>query len=122
MADKHHRFNNDFKNRPYGRLDWVGYLLALKHTMSNQFARSQGRQQIADCRLGGRPPCVALDVDDGLLGPTGDPGEGHRERPVCVIDSLLHRNGPFYAGFPPRPVRRRTLIADGLNFTSAQWS
>jgi hypothetical protein len=58
--------------------------------MSNQFAGSQSGQQIADCRLGGRPSSV-LDVEDSLLGPVSDPGEGHPKRPVTVSDSLLHR-------------------------------
>ncbi len=88
MAEKHHRLNDDLKSGPYDCLDWV------KDTMRNQFAGSQSRQQIADCRLGGRPSSV-LDVEDSLLGPEGDPGEGHPERPVRVIDSLLHRNGFF---------------------------
>jgi hypothetical protein len=30
MAEKHRRFNDDLKGGPYGRLDWVGYPLALK--------------------------------------------------------------------------------------------
>jgi hypothetical protein len=92
MAEKHHRLNDDLKGGPYGRLDWVGYPLALKHTMRNQFAGSQSRQQIADCRLGGRPSSVP-DLDDSLLGSVGDPGERHPKRPVRVIDSLSHRNG-----------------------------
>jgi hypothetical protein len=70
----------------------VGYALALKHAMSSQFAGSQGRQQIADCCLGGRPSSV-LDIGDILLGAVGNPGERHPERPVRVNDSLSHRNG-----------------------------
>ena len=59
-------FNDDLKSRPYGRLDCVRYPLSFKHTMSNQFARSQSREQIADCRLGRRPSSV-LEFDDILL-------------------------------------------------------
>jgi predicted nucleic acid-binding protein len=32
-----------------------------------------------------------LDVDDGLLGPVGDPGEHHAERPVRVSDASMPR-------------------------------
>jgi hypothetical protein len=112
MAEKHHRLNDDLKGGPYGRLDWVGYPLARKHTMRNQFAGSQSRQQIADCRLGGRPSSV-LDLDDSLLDSVGDPGERHPKRPVRVIDSLSHRNGLSKAGSRPTlrssPARRELV-------------
>jgi hypothetical protein len=92
IASVYHRFNDDLKTGPHGCLDWVGYALAFKHAMSSQFARSQGRQQIADCGRGERPSSV-LDIDDVLLGAVGNPGKRHRERPMRVSDSLWHRKG-----------------------------
>jgi hypothetical protein len=92
-AAKQQPFDPDLKREPHGRLDRVGYPLSLKHAMRNQLAGSQSRLQIADCRLGGRPPSV-LDIDDGLLGPVGEPGENHGEGPTCVLDSPLH-HGPI---------------------------
>jgi hypothetical protein len=103
VASKYHRFNDDLKGGPYGRLDWVGYALALKHAMSNQFAGSQGRKQIVDRCLGGRPSSV-LDIDDILLAAVGDPGERQPERPVRVNDSLLHRDGLFMPAPGPGPT------------------
>jgi len=91
--------------------------------MGNQFAGSQSGQQIADCRLGGHPSSV-LDVDDSLLVPVGDPGERHPERPMCVVDSLLH--DLFYSRFRRRldaavscrpfcvDIPRKTLVVISL--------
>ena len=112
MAREHRRFNDDLKIGPYSRLDWVGDPFALKQSMGNQFAGSQSREEIADCRLRGRPSRV-FDVDDSLLGPIGDPGERHHERPMCIIDSLLHRNSPFCASFrrPDSGETRRAAIS-----------
>jgi hypothetical protein len=47
VARKHRRFIEDLKIGPYGRLDGVGARLTLKRAMSNQFAGSQRRQQMA---------------------------------------------------------------------------
>ena len=43
VASKYHPFSDDLKGGPYGRLDWMGYPLALKHAIGNQFAGSQSR-------------------------------------------------------------------------------
>jgi hypothetical protein len=45
-----------------------------------------------------------LDIDDSPLAAVGDPGDRHRERPVRVNDSLLHRNGLSMPAPGPGPT------------------
>jgi hypothetical protein len=53
VAGKPHRLYDDLEICPDGGLDCVVDPLALKHSVGNQLARAQSRQQFANCPLFG---------------------------------------------------------------------